>query len=99
MTQVALLRLISATASSMLVIFGVSACTAPSGSTSSGMLGYGTPGVSAYMAADQPGGLQAELDRCRDLPPTGAATEAQGLAAACSQLHRTMRNQPGNSVR
>jgi len=63
------------------------------------VLGYGTPGVSAYMAADQPGGLRAELDRCRGVPQAGAAMEAQGLGAACDQLHRTMRNQPGNAVR
>ena len=97
MTRITLLRPMSAIIASMLVTFGLSACAAsPTGT--SGMLGYGTPGVSTYMAAQQPDGLQAELDRCRGVPQTSASTETQGLAAACSQLHRTMRNQPGNSV-
>lgn len=97
MTRIALLRPMSATIASVLVSFGLSACASSPAGTS-GMLGYGTPGVSAYMAGQQPDGLQAELDHCRGVPQTGASTETQGLAAACSQLHRTMRNQPGNSV-
>jgi hypothetical protein len=77
---------------------GLAACSAPQATTGSGMQGYGTPGVSAYMANDQAGGLQAELDQCRKVPQTGAATEIRGLEAACRQLHRTLRNQPGNTV-
>lgn len=62
------------------------------------MLGYGIPSVSTYMGDDQAGGLQAELDQCRQVSQAGPAIQTQGLAAACSQLQRTRRNQPGNTV-
>ena len=62
------------------------------------MLGYGTPSVSTYVGANQTGGLQAELDQCRQVPQTGATTQTQGVSAACRQLQRTLRNQPGNTV-
>lgn len=61
------------------------------------MLGYGTPGVSAYAPGDRPMTLGAMLARCEGVgPPAAGATE--GLAASCAQLRRTLRNQPGNAV-
>ena len=59
------------------------------------MLGYGTPGVSAY--ADGGPTLQTQLDACHGVPqPT--PNQTQGLSASCDQLRRLLRNQPGNSV-
>ena len=63
------------------------------------MLGYGTPGVASYMGDGQAGSLQARTGQCQQVSHGGAAAQTSGLAAACSQLHRTLRNQPGNSVR
>ncbi len=77
---------------------GLAACSAPQASSGTGMLGYGTPGVSAFMGDDQAGSFQAELDRCRQVSHADAATQTQGLVTACRQLQRTLRNQPGNTV-
>lgn len=86
------------------VILGLSAITlaACSGEPSgqhAGVLGYGTPGVETYVSTGQARDLQAQLDACRDVPLEGAAAQTQGLPAACGQLQRTVRNQPGNAVR
>lgn len=77
----------------------LAACSAPQASSGAGMLGYGTPSVSSYMGDDQAGDLQAELDRCHQLSQAGFLGQPHGLTAACDQLHRTLRNQPGNSVK
>ena len=79
-------------------VFGLAACSSPQASSGTGMLGYGTPGVSTFMRDDQAGGLQAELDQCHRVPQDGAVIQTQGLAAACRQLQRTLRSQPGNTV-
>lgn len=75
--------------------FGLAACSVPQASRGTGMLGYGTPGVSAY--ADGGPTLQAQLDACRGVPQS-KPNQTQGLSASCDQLHRLVRNQPGNSV-
>ncbi len=62
------------------------------------VLGYGTPGVSSYVQDDQAASLQAQLERCDQVSLADAASETQGLAAACGQLKRMLRNQPGNTV-
>jgi hypothetical protein len=77
---------------------GLAACSGQQASSGTGMLGYGTPSVSSYTGDDQAGGLQAELDKCRQVSQADAARQTRGLAAACSQLQRTVRNQPGNAV-
>lgn len=79
-------------------VLSLAACSGPQASSGTGMLGYGTPSVSTYVGDNQAGGLQAELDQCRQVPQAGAAMQTQGLAAACRQLQRTLRNQPGNTV-
>ena len=61
-------------------------------------LGYGTPGVSAYVRNDEDNSLQAMLARCNGVAQASAASETRGLPAACGQLQRTLRNQPGNTV-
>ncbi len=77
----------------------LAACTAPGPVAKAQFKGVGTPGVSAYMGQHPATGIQALLDRCaplrgsRDVP-----ANQQTLQAACDQLHRTMHNQPGNSV-
>lgn len=62
------------------------------------VLGYGTPGVSRYVHDDRDDTLQAQLDRCNQVPQAGVTGETQGLPAACGQLRRTLRNQPGNTA-
>lgn len=71
------------------------------GAAPQGLLGYGTPGVSAYVPADQATSLQALLDRCQQAQPQASPPQAgrQSLEAACDQLHRQLHNQPGNTVR
>lgn len=62
-----------------------------------GPLGYGTPDVSTYVPANRADNLRAMRARCEGvLPAEPVAT--QGLPAACDQLRRTQRNQPGNSM-
>lgn len=77
---------------------GLAACAGPGQDPAPGMLGYGTPGVSAYVRDDEASSLQAQLERCRGVPLADAAGRTEGLPAACGQLHRTLRNQPGNAV-
>ena len=80
-------------------VSGLSACSAPQTERSTGLLGYGTPDVSSFTGVDQAGGLQAELDKCRQASEADVASQTQGLVAACRQLQRTQRNQPGNTVK
>ena len=81
------------------VALGLAACAGPGQSSGPGLRGYGTPGVSAYLPTDQATSVQALLDRCAQVPrPATPPSETRGLAAACSQLHHTLRNQPGNAV-
>ncbi len=78
---------------------GLASCALPGQDPGPGLRGYGTSDVSAYVPADQATSLQALLDRCAQAPqPTSPPSETQGLAVSCSQLHRTLRNQPGNAV-
>ena len=62
------------------------------------VLGYGTPGVSTYLPADEATTAQALLDRCRTTYPPVPNPTPQTFEAACDQLRRTARNQPGNTV-
>lgn len=78
---------------------GVAACSGPAPNKEAGPLGYGTPGVSGYVRDGQDSTLQAELERCRGVGLPDAAGQARSLEAACDQLRRTARNQPGNAVR
>lgn len=81
------------------IALGLAACALPSQDLGPALRGYGTPSVSAYVPADQVDSVQAQLDRCAQVPrPAAPPSETQGLAAACSQLHHTLRNQPGNAV-
>lgn len=81
---------------------GVAACSASAPNKDGGLLGYGTPGVSGYVQDGRDSTLQAELERCRGVGLPDAAGQAGrqtgGLEAACNQLRRTARNQPGNAV-
>ena len=83
---------------SLLLLGGSLVACAPSSPRKGvGTLGYGTPGVSAY--AESGDTLRAQLDTCRGVSPPASPGQTQGLPAACEQLNRTVRNQPGNSVR
>lgn len=77
----------------------LAACSGPTTNREAGLLGYGTPGVSTYGQGAPASTLQEELDRCNRIPQAGAASQMHELPAACAQLHRTTRNQPGNTVR
>jgi len=79
-------------------VLGLAACTVTPLQTQAGMRGFGTPAVSAYIPDGDAPSLQAQLDRCERVPQAGSASQTQGLPAACDQLRRTVRNQPGNSV-
>ena len=74
------------------------ACSGASMSKSDETFGYGTPGVSAYGQNGENESLQAMLARCSGVPQTSAASEVRGLPAACGQLQRMLRNQPGNTA-
>lgn len=78
--------------------WALAACSSQPARTNAGLLGYGTPGVESYVRDDQARDLQAQLDLCRQVPQHRADTQTQGLPAACGQLQRTVRNQPGNAV-
>ena len=81
------------------VVLGLAACAGRDQGSVQDHRGYGTPGVSAYMGEDQATSLQALLDRCARVPRAVVqASGDEGLAAACDQLHHTLRNQPGNTV-
>lgn len=83
----------------LLAIAALSACSGSQPNNGPGLLGYGTPGVSSYGQAAAATTLREELDRCASAADPSAASQTQGLAAACSQLKRTARNQPGNTLR
>lgn len=74
------------------------ACSGPPVAKTGQVLGYGTPGVSNYVKDDQDISLQAQLERYDQVQHAGAASQTEGLPAACGQLQRTVRNQPGNTV-
>lgn len=77
----------------------LSACSGPQTSKEVGHLGFGTPGVSSYLGGPEATDLQALQARCRQVPqPAGTTSQIEGLPAACAQLQRTGRNNPGNSV-
>lgn len=81
----------------LVALVALGACSGPPESKNTGLLGYGTPGVSTSIQGPPAATLQEELDRCSRVPQAASATH--GLPAACSQLQRTVRNQPGNTVR
>ena len=84
---------------SLAVAASLAACSGQPTRQDAGHLGYGTPGVSSYVSNGEPTSLQALLDRCRQVPRMDAAVgQTEGLPAACGQLHRTLRNQPGNAA-
>ncbi len=91
-------RLLGRLIAALVASAALSACSGPQTSKEVGLLGYGTPNVSTYEQGTPASTLQEELDRCRGVPPTAATSQTQGLPAACGQLRRTVRNQPGNSV-
>ena len=78
---------------------GLAACSASAPNKDVGLLGYGTPGVSSYVQNDRDSTLEAELERCRGVGLSDAPGQTRSLGAACNQLRRTARNQPGNAVR
>ncbi len=82
----------------LMLALGLAACAGPDRNPAPGLLGYGTPAVSAYVPEDQAASLQTMRASCERVPPADPS-ETQGLPAACDQLHRTLRNQPGNAVR
>lgn len=82
----------------LLAVLGLAACNVTPLQTQPGMRGFGTQGVSAYAPDGDAPSLQAQLERCERLPQAGSAGQTQGLPAACDQLRRTIRNQPGNSM-
>lgn len=79
-------------------VLGLAACNAAPSQKPAGMLGFGTPAVSAYAPDGDAPSLRAQLERCERVPQASSAGETQGLPAACDQLRRTVWNQPGNSV-
>lgn len=87
-----------ATVPGMVLALGLASCAGPGRDAAPGLLGYGTPGVSAYMPEDRAASLQAMRASCEGVPPADPSA-TQGLPAACDQLHRTLRNQPGNAAR
>lgn len=82
----------------MLVALVLMGCAGQQQGQVPGLLGYGTPDVSAYVPVDQATNLQAMRARCEGVPPAAPAA-TQGLPAACDQLRRTQGNQPGNAAR
>jgi hypothetical protein len=82
-----------------LVVLGLTACAGQSPGSGGELSGVGTPGVSAYVGENQATSVQAMLYRCRQVPQqSDPAPGDRGLSAACAQLRRTLRSQPGNTV-
>jgi hypothetical protein len=78
---------------------GVAGCAARSSQQEQALRGVGTPGVSSYATGDKATSLQALLESCRQAPEqAGPPSGTRDLGAACSQLHRTMHSQPGNTA-
>ena len=94
------MRFISRWAGTVVLALSASlaACSPSSPYKDAGRLGYGTPSVSSYVVGERYSTLQAELKRCERVGQPAPAGQTEGLAAACDQLRRTARNQPGNSV-
>ncbi|MXP65299.1 hypothetical protein E0493_18285 [Roseomonas sp. M0104] len=83
----------------LLAVATLAACAKPQPVPQPGLLGVGTPGVASHMPAEEPTSVQALLERCGPMPPeSGTPPRPQSFAAACEELQRTLRNQPGNSV-
>lgn len=83
----------------LLATLSLTACAGPPRAAPGSMLGYGTPGVESYVPPEQGGSLDALLARCQGVTaPAALPPRPQTLEAACDQLHRTVRNQPGNAV-
>lgn len=77
----------------ILLVLGLAACSSPAATgRQGGIKGYGVEPVSGDS-------LSAMLARCSQ-PGSQAisADRAGSLDAECDQLHRTLHNQPGNSV-
>ncbi len=77
----------------ILLALGLSACSSPAETSGQGSVkGYGVEPVTGNS-------LSAMLARCSQ-PGPQAATVDRGMSpdAECDQLHRTLHNQPGNSV-
>ncbi len=91
-------RLLGRLVAALVASAALSACTGPQTSKEAGLLGYGTPSVSTYEQGAPASTLQEELERCSGVPQTAVTSQTQGLPAACGQLRRTLRNQPGNSL-
>ena len=91
-----------AAAALAVVALGLVGCDAAGprqGPSPPGLLGYGTPDVSAYVPADRASSLQAMRANCEGVSPPADPSATQGLPAACDQLRRTLHNQPGNATR
>lgn len=83
----------------LLSVTALVACAGAQPTASSNLLGVGTPGVASYMPAEQATDLQALLEQCRQVQrQSSTPPQPQTMEAACEELHRTVRNQPGNSV-
>jgi hypothetical protein len=76
----------------------LTAYAGPPSVPANGILGYGTLGVSSYLNAGQGDSLGSLMERCRTVSASAGLPRPQSLEAACDQLHRTARNQPGNSI-
>lgn len=77
--------------------FGLASCARQGHEAGSQPRGVGVLGVSSYRDGESATSLQALLDRCA-APRQAGSSPGEDLGAACDQLRRTMRNQPGNSV-
>ena len=77
----------------ILLVLGLAACSSPAATGGQGSIkGYGVKPVSGDS-------LSAMLARCSQPgPQTATADRGMSPDAECNQLHRTLHNQPGNSV-
>jgi hypothetical protein len=77
----------------ILLVLGLAACSSPAATDGQGSIkGKGVAPVSGES-------LDAMLARCSQPgPQTATAERGTSLDAECNQLHRTLHNQPGNSV-
>ena len=77
----------------LVLMLGLAACSVPT--TADGQAGIKGYGV-ATVAGDDLSGMLARCSQPR--PQTITADRGTSLDAECNQLHRTLHNQPGNSV-
>lgn len=83
----------------LLTVSALAACAGDQSAARPDLRGVGTPSVASHMTAEQATDLQALLERCRQVPwQSSTPPRPQTVEAACDELHRTVRNQPGNSV-